>query len=133
MLKEATKYFDNISIDLIYGVPGMSNENGDKISSKHSLRFHIFLAMRLQLTQNGFEKLIQTGKIVAPNDDVAQHFMILGNTEANNFIHYELSNFKRNFSKNNSAYWLGKKIGIGPSAHSYDGVSLGILLIIRCT
>jgi oxygen-independent coproporphyrinogen-3 oxidase len=38
MLKEATKYFDNISIDLIYGVPGMSNENGDKISSKHSLR-----------------------------------------------------------------------------------------------
>jgi coproporphyrinogen III oxidase-like Fe-S oxidoreductase len=36
-LKEATKYFDNISIDLIYGVPGMSNENGDKISSKHSL------------------------------------------------------------------------------------------------
>jgi oxygen-independent coproporphyrinogen-3 oxidase len=53
--------------------------------------------------------------------------MILVETlEANNFIHYELSNFgKENFfSKNNSAYWLGKKyIGIGPSAHSYDGVS----------
>jgi hypothetical protein len=47
-LKEATKYFDNISIDLIYGVPGMSNENGDKISSKHSLsEFHIFLVMQL--------------------------------------------------------------------------------------
>ena len=42
----------------------------------------------------------------------------------NEFIHYELSNFgKENyFSRNNSAYWLGKKyIGIGPSAHSYDG------------
>jgi oxygen-independent coproporphyrinogen-3 oxidase len=42
----------------------------------------------------------------------------------NDFIHYELSNFgKENyFSKNNSSYWLGKKyIGIGPSAHSYDG------------
>jgi oxygen-independent coproporphyrinogen-3 oxidase len=66
MFKEATKYFDNISIDLIYGVPGMSNENGDKISSKHSLsEFHIFLAMRLQLSQNGFEKTNQTGKIVA--------------------------------------------------------------------
>jgi oxygen-independent coproporphyrinogen-3 oxidase len=52
-------------------------------------------------------------------------------------LYYELSNFgKENFfSKNNSAYWLGKKyIGIGPSAHSYDGfLVLGILLIIRCT
>jgi hypothetical protein len=38
--------------------------------------------MRLQLSQNGFEKLIQTGKIVAPNDDVAQeHFMILVETK----------------------------------------------------
>ncbi|MGL5113113.1 MAG: radical SAM family heme chaperone HemW, partial [Flavobacterium sp.] len=44
----------------------------------------------------------------------------------NGFIHYELSNFGKEtyFSKNNSAYWLGKKyIGIGPSAHSYDGIS----------
>jgi oxygen-independent coproporphyrinogen-3 oxidase len=42
------------------------------------------------------------------------------------FIHYELSNFGKStyFSKNNSSYWLGKKyIGIGPSAHSYDGIS----------
>jgi oxygen-independent coproporphyrinogen-3 oxidase len=46
--------------------------------------------------------------------------------ENNDYIHYELSNFgKENyFSKNNSAYWLGKKyLGIGPSAHSYDGIS----------
>ena len=46
--------------------------------------------------------------------------------EKKGFIHYELSNFgKENyFSKNNSAYWLGEKyIGIGPSAHSYDGIS----------
>jgi oxygen-independent coproporphyrinogen-3 oxidase len=44
--------------------------------------------------------------------------------EANEFIHYELSNFGKDnyFSKNNSSYWLGKKyLGIGPSAHSYDG------------
>jgi oxygen-independent coproporphyrinogen-3 oxidase len=48
--------------------------------------------------------------------------------EENGFIHYELSNFgKENyFSKNNSSYWLGKKyIGIGPSAHSYDGEKRG--------
>ena len=53
--------------------------------------------------------------------------MILVETlQANGFIHYELSNFgKENyFSKNNSSYWLGKKyLGIGPSAHSYNGVS----------
>jgi oxygen-independent coproporphyrinogen-3 oxidase len=52
--------------------------------------------------------------------------MILVETlEANNFIHYELSNFgKENFfSKNNSAYWLGKKYIAWHRAHSYDGVS----------
>jgi coproporphyrinogen III oxidase-like Fe-S oxidoreductase len=52
----------------------------------------------------------------APKDDVAQeHFMILLDTlESNGFIHYELSNFgKQNyFSKNNSAYWLGKNIWV---------------------
>ena len=56
-----------------------------------------------------------------------QHFQLLADKlEQNGFIHYELSNFgKENyFSKNNSSYWLGKKyIGIGPSAHSYDGIS----------
>jgi oxygen-independent coproporphyrinogen-3 oxidase len=73
-------------------------------------------------------KLIQTGKIDKPKDEVAEeHFQILVEKLGNNgFVHYELSNFgKENyFSKNNSAYWLGKKyIGIGPSAHSYDGIS----------
>jgi oxygen-independent coproporphyrinogen-3 oxidase len=78
--------------------------------------------------KTALNKLIQTGKIAEPKDEVAQeHFSILVEIlEANGFVHYELSNFgKENyFSKNNSAYWLGKKyIGIGPSAHSYDGVS----------
>jgi oxygen-independent coproporphyrinogen-3 oxidase len=78
--------------------------------------------------KTALKKLIETGKIAEPNDEVAQeHFIILVETlEANGFIHYEVSNFGREdyFSKNNSAYWLGKKyIGIGPSAHSYDGVS----------
>jgi oxygen-independent coproporphyrinogen-3 oxidase len=52
--------------------------------------------------------------------------ILLEMLESNGFIHYELSNFgKENyFSKNNSAYWLGKKyMGIGPSAHGYNGVS----------
>ena len=129
-LTEATKYFDNISIDLIYGVPGMSNEKW-RNNIETALSFGIPHISSYALTvepKTALKKLIQTGKVAAPNDEVAQeHFMILVETlEANGFIHYELSNFgKENyFSKNNSAYWLGKKyIGIGPSAHSYDGVS----------
>ncbi|MBC5836954.1 radical SAM family heme chaperone HemW [Flavobacterium muglaense] len=129
-LTEATNYFDNISIDLIYGVPGMSNEKW-KQNIEQALSFGIPHISSYALTvepKTALKKLIQTGKVAEPNDEVAQeHFMILEETlEANGFIHYELSNFgKENyFSKNNSAYWLGKKyIGIGPSAHSYDGVS----------
>jgi oxygen-independent coproporphyrinogen-3 oxidase len=129
-LQEATRYFDNISIDLIYGVPGMSNEKW-KQNIEKALSFGIPHISSYALTvepKTALKKLIDTGKIAEPNDEVAQeHFVILVDTlEANGFIHYELSNFgKENyFSKNNSAYWLGKKyIGIGPSAHSYDGVS----------
>jgi oxygen-independent coproporphyrinogen-3 oxidase len=129
-LEFATKYFDNISLDLIYGIPGMSNEKW-KQNIETALSFGIPHISSYALTvepKTALNKLIQTGKIAAPKDEVAQeHFSILVETlESNDFIHYELSNFgKENyFSKNNSAYWLGKKyIGIGPSAHSYDGVS----------
>jgi oxygen-independent coproporphyrinogen-3 oxidase len=129
-LEEATLYFDNISIDLIYGVPGMSNEKW-KQNIEKALSFGIPHISSYALTvepKTALKKLIDTGKIAEPNDEVAQeHFVILVDTlNKNGFIHYELSNFgKENyFSKNNSAYWLGKKyIGIGPSAHSYDGVS----------
>jgi oxygen-independent coproporphyrinogen-3 oxidase len=129
-LEEATKYFDNISLDLIYGIPVMSNEKW-KQNIETALSFGIPHISSYALTvepKTALNKLIQTGKIAAPKDEVAQeHFAILVEMlEANDFIHYELSNFgKANyFSKNNSAYWLGKKyIGIGPSAHSYDGIS----------
>jgi len=129
-LEEATKYFDNISLDLIYGIPGMSNEKW-KQNIETALSFGIPHISSYALTvepKTALNKLIQTGKIAAPKDEVAQqHFAILVEMlEANNFIHYEISNFGKStyFSKNNSAYWLGKKyIGIGPSSHSYDGIS----------
>ncbi len=129
-LEEATKHFDNISLDLIYGVPGMSNEKW-KQNIETALSFGIPHISSYALTvepKTALKKLIETGKIAEPKDEVAQeHFMILVETlEENDFIHYELSNFgKENyFSRNNSAYWLGKKyLGIGPSAHSYDGIS----------
>lgn len=129
-LAKATQYFDNISIDLIYGIPGMDSEKW-KHNIETALSYGIPHISSYALTvepKTALKKLIQTGKIAAPKDDVAkEHFEILVETlEANGFIHYELSNFgKENyFSKNNSAYWLGKKyLGIGPSAHSYDGIS----------
>jgi len=129
-LTTATKYFNNISVDLIYGIPGMSNEKWQQ-NIATALSFGISHISSYALTvepKTALNKLIQTGKLAAPNDEVAQeHFAILVETlEAKGFIHYELSNFGKPtyFSKNNSAYWLGKKyIGIGPSAHSYDGIS----------
>lgn len=129
-LELATQYFDNISIDLIYGIPGMSNEQWQQ-NIETALRFGVPHISSYALTvepKTALNTLIQKGKIDAPKDEVAEaHFQILVETlKKNGFIHYELSNFgKENyFSKNNSAYWLGKKyIGIGPSAHSYDGIS----------
>jgi oxygen-independent coproporphyrinogen-3 oxidase len=129
-LAEATKHFDNISIDLIYGIPGLSNAQWQE-NIATALSFGIPHISSYALTvepKTALRKLIQTGKIAEPNDEVAQEqFVILVETlQAKGFIHYELSNFgKENyFSKNNSSYWLGKKyLGIGPSAHSYNGIS----------
>ena len=131
-LQEATQYFDNISLDLIYGIPGMSDEMWKK-NIETALSFGIPHISSYALTvepKTALRKLIDTGKIAEPQDETASnHFMILVETlQKKGFIHYELSNFgKENyFSKNNSAYWLGKKyIGIGPSAHSYDGEKRG--------
>ena len=127
-LEFATQYFDNISVDLIYGIPNMSNEKWLK-NIETALSFNIPHISSYALTvepKTALHSFIQKGIIPQPDDEVAQeHFQILVDKLAeNDFIHYELSNFgKENyFSKNNSSYWLGKKyIGIGPSAHSYDG------------
>ena len=126
----ATKYFDNISVDLIYGIPGLTNEMWLE-NIETALSFGIPHISSYALTvepKTALHKLIQTGKIAEPKDDVAQdHFEVLVKTlTEKGFIHYELSNFGKPdyFSQNNSSYWLGKKyLGIGPSAHSFDGKS----------
>lgn len=131
-LEIATQYFDNISLDLIYGVPNMSNEKW-KQNIEKALSFGIPHISSYALTvepKTALDKFIKKGIVKQPDDEVAQeHFHILVETlKENGFIHYELSNFGKPdyFSKNNSSYWLGKKyIGIGPSAHSYDGVNRG--------
>ncbi len=131
-LETATQYFDNISIDLIYGIPEMSNEKWLQ-NIETALSFGVPHISSYALTvepKTALHSFIQKGIIPQPDDEVAQkHFHILvDKLSENGFIHYELSNFgKENyFSKNNSSYWLGKKyIGIGPSAHSYDGKNRG--------
>jgi oxygen-independent coproporphyrinogen-3 oxidase len=129
-LEIATQYFDNISIDLIYGMPNMSNEKWLH-NIETALSFNIPHISSYALTvepKTALHTFIQKGIIPQLDDEVAQeHFhLLVDKLEENGFIHYELSNFgKENyFSKNNSSYWLGKKyIGIGPSAHSYNGIS----------
>lgn len=129
-LKIATQYFDNISLDLIYGIPGMSNDKWKQNIDK-ALSFGVPHISSYALTvepKTALDKFIKKGIIKQPDDEVAQEqFHILVETlQENGFVHYELSNFGKPdfFSKNNSSYWLGKKyIGIGPSAHGYDGVN----------
>ncbi|WP_339610514.1 radical SAM family heme chaperone HemW [uncultured Planktosalinus sp.] len=124
----ATKYFKNISLDLIYGIPEMTNDRW-KQNIEKALSFGIPHISSYALTvepKTALETFIKKG-IVAPVDDqVAEtHFHTLIDTlSQKGFVHYELSNFGKEdfFSKNNTAYWQGKPyLGIGPSAHSYDG------------
>lgn len=127
-LTVAKKYFDNISLDLIYGIPGLTNERWLK-NIETALSFEIPHISSYALTvekKTALEHLIKVGKINQPCENVAheQFHLLIETLEKNDFVHYELSNFgKENyFSKNNSAYWQGKSyLGIGPSAHSFDG------------
>lgn len=127
-LEEAVKYFDNITIDLIYGIPNMSDQKWVQ-NIEMALSFGIPHISSYALTvelKTALKKLIEKGEIAKPKDEVAEnHFFILvEKLKENGFVHYELSNFGKEgyFSKNNTSYWLGKKyIGIGPSAHSYNG------------
>lgn len=127
-LEEATRYFDNISIDLIYGIPGLTIAQWQK-NIDIALSFGIPHISSYVLTvepKTAFESFIKKGIIENVDDDLShEQFHILVETlEAHNFIHYELSSFGKTgfFSRNNSAYWQGKSyIGIGPSAHSFSG------------
>lgn len=125
-LAQATQLFNNITIDLIYGIPNMSNERWISNIQK-ALSYNIQHISSYALTvepKTALEKLIAKGEIATPKDRVAKtHFdELVKLLEANDFVHYELSNFGREgyFSKHNTSYWLGKEyVGIGPSAHSY--------------
>ena len=125
-IREAKKFFDNISIDLIYGIPRMSNERWQQ-NLEIALSLGVPHISSYALTvepKTALKKMIEKGK-VAPVDDAlaAAHFKILQEVMSSaGFINYEFSNFGKPdyFSKNNTAYWMGESyLGIGPSAHGY--------------
>lgn len=122
------QHFKNISIDLIYGIPEMSSERW-----KENLRIALDLdvphisSYALTVEPNtALKKFIDKGLIKPVDDDLAkEHFDILVDVLENaGYTNYEFSNFGRKgfMSENNTAYWTGKSyLGIGPSAHSYNG------------
>ena len=127
-LKFAKNYFNNISIDLIYGMPNMSLEKWSQ---------NIDIALDLQIPhissyaltvehKTVLQHKVQKGEITMPNEvETEAHFnALVSKLTQSEYIHYELSNFgKENyFSVNNTNYWLGGSyIGIGPGAHSFNG------------
>lgn len=127
-LQEAARHFENISLDLIYGIPGLSHEEW-KENIQTALSFGVPHISSYALTvepKTALESFIKKGVIDEVNDEHAQEqfHILLEELDKADFVHYELSNFGKEafFSKNNSAYWQGKTyLGIGPSAHSFDG------------
>ena len=122
--------FDNISIDLIYGSHLLSDERWEKNIATSSINYKIPHLSCYALTveeKTPLHKQILLKKTVDVDPDKqARHFMILmEKLKQNGYEHYEVSNFAMpGFrSRHNSSYWQGKKyLGLGPSAHSYDGI-----------
>ncbi len=127
-LKTATQFFKNITIDLMYGIPGLSEKEW-KQNIQQALDLEISHISSYALTVEegtALHHFIQQKKYPELDEDLAErHFNILVTelTKAG-FDHYEISNFGKptHYSKHNTAYWLGKPyLGFGPSAHSYLG------------
>lgn len=120
--------FDNISIDLIYGIPGMSDrewqenlEQALALDVAHLSAYHLTIEPRTV-----FGKRAAQGKFAPVDEETSQRQYLLLHRmlTAAGYEHYEISNFARpgRRSRHNSAYWTGVPyLGIGPSAHSYDG------------
>ena len=125
-LQEATQFFDNITIDLIYGIPNMSLQKWNE-NLQIAFNFGINHISSYALTvepKTALDTFIAKGDYPPIDEALAlAHFNhLIAETTANGFVHYEISNFgKPNyFSKHNTSYWQGKSyLGIGPSAHSF--------------
>ncbi len=127
-LQFAAQYFDNITIDLIYGIPNMSlkkwNENLE-IAFSYGVNHISSYALTVE-PKTALDTFIKKGNYPSIDEALAlEHFNhLIDKTNEAGFVHYEISNFGKPhyFSKHNTSYWHGKPyIGIGPSAHSFKG------------
>lgn len=120
--------FDNISIDLMYGLPNQTldiwNKNLDEalaLDIQHISSYHLIYEQGTRLY-----RLFKLGDINPVEEDlsVKMFSVMIDRLSSAGFEHYEISNFAKDglYSKHNSSYWLGKKyLGLGPAAHSFDG------------
>lgn len=128
-VKQAQKHgFDNISIDLMYGLPGETLEDWKKdlqkaisLDIQHVSAYHLIYEENTPLF-----KSLQQGKIKEVEEEMSLSFFkeLIKVLTENEFIHYEISNFAKpnKVAQHNTSYWLGKKyLGCGPSAHSFNG------------
>jgi oxygen-independent coproporphyrinogen III oxidase len=122
--------FENVTIDLIYGIPGLSLKEWES-NLDFSFSFGIKHLSAYHLTfEPGtvFGKMLERGAIseIDENDSVAQFNILIEKAETAGFVQYEISNFGKPgyFSIHNSNYWKQVSyLGLGPSAHSFNGYS----------
>ncbi len=122
--------FANISIDLIFGSQTTSNEMWQQnLDTFFDLEVNHLSAYSLTVEEKtALAHQVAKGKVENVDDEknYHQYLMLQGAIKENDFEQYELSNYCKNeaYSKHNTSYWQNKKyLGVGPSAHSFDGVS----------
>ena len=127
-LKLAKQQFDNITIDLIYGTPQLTNEKWRKnVDTAISLGIpHLSCYALTVEPKTPLDKMIREHKTtdIDPDKQSEQFLLLMQWMEQAGYEHYEISNFARPGwrSRHNSSYWKGKKyLGLGPSAHSFNG------------
>ncbi|MDA9588097.1 radical SAM family heme chaperone HemW [Flavobacteriaceae bacterium] len=129
-LREVRKYFDNFSLDLIYGMPYSSMENwqDNLIQALRSEPPHISAYALTIENKTALHHLVKENKVKLLPDEAVndQYNLLVDQLEQKAYVNYEFSNFGKPgfFSVNNQNYWNGKPyLGLGPSAHSFDGVA----------
>jgi len=122
--------FSNISLDFIYGIPTLSAKKWQKNLEKgFSLEVPHISAYSLTVEpKTALDLLIRKKELPGPAEEqIVEHFRILLRMmKEQEFEHYEISNFckKGSYSRHNIMYWNGTSyLGLGPSAHSYNGTS----------
>ena len=120
--------YDNISIDLMYGLPNQTMQIWERnleeaiaLDVQHISSYHLIYEQGTRLY-----RLFKMGDVNPVDEDLSVDMFsrMIEKLTAAGFDHYEISNFACHglYSKHNSSYWLGKKyLGLGPAAHSYDG------------